>query len=168
MTKRFLLINPYYPISETPSPPLGLAFLAGALEAAGIDVELLDLVVFPYSTEMLEHVLNRFDPSFVGFTAVTMNVEHALTVARDVKALAPGILTVMGGPHVTFCAGDTLHHAFALGYHVIGVADCLACFSKHDRKHARQLKEAGLYLIENHYGLVAPSEQIIQIISRKE
>ena len=27
---RVLLINPFYPISETPSPPLGLAFLAGA------------------------------------------------------------------------------------------------------------------------------------------
>jgi hypothetical protein len=30
---RVLLINPFYPISETPSPPLGLAFLASALEA---------------------------------------------------------------------------------------------------------------------------------------
>ena len=35
---RVLLINPFYPVSETPSPPLGLAFLAAALEAAGIEV----------------------------------------------------------------------------------------------------------------------------------
>ena len=83
MTTRFLLVNPYYPISETPSPPLGLAFLAGALEDAGIEVELLDLVVYPYSKKVLEDVLNRFEPGFVGLTAVTMNVEHALTVARD-------------------------------------------------------------------------------------
>jgi nicotinamidase-related amidase len=72
---------------------------------------------------------------------------------------------VVAGTDLNICAGDTLHHAFALGYHVVGVADCLACFSKHDRKHARQLKEAGLYLIENHYGLVASSDQIIRIIS---
>jgi ureidoacrylate peracid hydrolase len=74
---------------------------------------------------------------------------------------------VVSGTDLNICAGDTLHHAFAVGYNVVGVADCLACFSKHDRQHARQLKEAGLYLIENHYGLVASSDQIIQIISRK-
>ena len=44
---RILLINPFYPISETPSPPLGLAYLAAALEAAGIEVRVLDLVVQP-------------------------------------------------------------------------------------------------------------------------
>ena len=120
MKKRFLLVNPYYPISETPSPPLGLAFLAGALEAAGMEVELLDLVVFPYSKEMLEQVLVRFDPHFVGLTAVTMNVENALSILRDVKAVAPDILTVMGGPHITFCAEDTLQAVPEIDFAVLG------------------------------------------------
>ena len=51
---RFLLVNPYYPISETPSPPLGLACLAASLESAGIEVRILDFVVFPYSKKNLE------------------------------------------------------------------------------------------------------------------
>jgi anaerobic magnesium-protoporphyrin IX monomethyl ester cyclase len=46
---RVLLINPFYPISETPSPPLGLAYLAAALEEAEVEVRVLDLVVTPYS-----------------------------------------------------------------------------------------------------------------------
>ena len=46
---RVLLINPFYPISETPSPPLGLAYLAAALTESGVEVKILDLVVFPYS-----------------------------------------------------------------------------------------------------------------------
>ena len=120
MTTRFLLVNPYYPISETPSPPLGLAFLAGALEDAGIEVELLDLVVYPYSKQVLEDVLNRFDPGFVGFTAVTKNVEHALTVARDVKAISANILTVLGGPHITFCARETMRAVPELDLVVLG------------------------------------------------
>ena len=84
----------------------------------------------------------------------------------DTMLRSRGIDTlVVAGTDLNICAGDTLHHAFALGYNVVGVSDCLACFSRHDREHARQLKEAGLYLIENHYGLVASSDQIIRIIS---
>jgi len=105
---RFLLINPYYPISETPSPPLGLAFLAAALEEAGVEVKILDLVVFPYSKKMLQSVLNDFSPHMVGITAVTMTFDHAIQVIKDVKSIDPHILTVMGGPHATFCAEETL------------------------------------------------------------
>ena len=84
----------------------------------------------------------------------------------DTMLRSRGIDTlVLSGTDLNICAGDTLHHAFALGYHVVGVADCLACFSKHDRQHAEQLKENGLYLIENHYGLVTQSDEIIRIIS---
>ncbi len=84
----------------------------------------------------------------------------------DTMLRSRGIDTlVMAGADLNVCVGDTLHQAFALGYHVVGVADCLSCFSKRDRRHAEQLKEAGLYLIENHYGVVAQSDEIIQIIS---
>ena len=51
-----LLINPHYPVSETPSPPLGLAYLAAALEQAGIEVTVLDFVVLPYSRQ--KHLLS--------------------------------------------------------------------------------------------------------------
>jgi radical SAM superfamily enzyme YgiQ (UPF0313 family) len=105
---RVLLINPYYPISETPSPPLGLAFLAGALEAARIQVKILDFVVYPYTQTYLSQVLSDFDPHLVGATAVSMNFNHAARVLQDVKSLAPNVITVMGGPHVSFCAQDTL------------------------------------------------------------
>ena len=105
---RVLLINPFYPIDETPSPPLGLAFLAGALEAAGIEVRVLDLVVEPYHRERLRRLLDTFRPQIVGATAVTMTFDHAVAVLSDVKALAPETTTVMGGPHVTFWADETL------------------------------------------------------------
>ena len=105
---RVLLINPYYPISETPSPPLGIAFLAATLETADIEVQILDLVVYPYSKQNLQSILSEFDPQLIGVTAVTMNFSHAARVLQDVKSLAPNIITVMGGPHVSFCAQNTL------------------------------------------------------------
>ena len=106
---RVLLINPYYPISETPSPPLGLAFLAGALEQAGCQVHILDCVVIPFSQDQLASLMRRFKPDLVGATAVSMTVDHALTVLEQVKVLDPAVTTVLGGPHATFCAADILH-----------------------------------------------------------
>jgi radical SAM superfamily enzyme YgiQ (UPF0313 family) len=105
---RFLLVNPHYSISETPSPPLGLAYLAGALERAGIDVHILDFVVFPYSPAVLESYLKNFRPDVVGVTSVTMNFKDAICIIKDVKKFDADILTIMGGPHVTFCGDETL------------------------------------------------------------
>jgi radical SAM superfamily enzyme YgiQ (UPF0313 family) len=117
---RFLLINPYYPISETPSPPLGLAYLGAALEAAGIEVRLLDLVVFPYTKKILASVLREFSPDFVGITAVTMTFDSAAEVIKDVKDIDPAIRTVMGGPHVTFCARETMRDVPELDFICLG------------------------------------------------
>ena len=37
-----------------------------------------------------------------------MTFNHARQILSAVKAVDPEILTVMGGPHVTFCAQETL------------------------------------------------------------
>lgn len=117
---RILLINPFYPISETPSPPLGLSYLAGALSAAGVEVKLLDLVVFPYSRAMLQNLLEDFRPQMVGLTAVTMTFDMAMGVTKDIKDINPAIMTVIGGPHVSFCAQQALADYPDLDVVVIG------------------------------------------------
>ncbi len=117
---RVLLINPFYPISETPSPPLGLAYLAAALEQAGVQVKILDYVVYPYRRDALESVLEEFKPHVAGATAVSMTFDHARQILCDVKAIDPEILTVIGGPHVTFCARQTLETFPELDVVVLG------------------------------------------------
>jgi radical SAM superfamily enzyme YgiQ (UPF0313 family) len=117
---RVLLINPFYPISETPSPPLGLAYLAAALEQAGVQVKILDYVVYPYRRDALESVLEEFKPHIAGATAVSMTFDHARQILCDVKAIDPEILTVIGGPHVTFCARQTLQTFPELDVVVLG------------------------------------------------
>lgn len=105
---RVLLVNPFCPLSEMPSPPLGLACLAAAMEEAGIEVKILDLVVSAYGPEMLDVLVKDFRPQIVGLTAVSMTFNHAVSVVADIKAIDPEIITIMGGPHVTFCASETL------------------------------------------------------------
>ncbi len=117
---RFLLINPFCPISEGPTPPLGVSFLAAALEQAGIEVKVLDFVVSPYSKERLAAFLDDFKPEIVGTTSVTMTFPDAIDVICDVKNIKPSILTVMGGPHVSFCAEKTLESYPELDLIVIG------------------------------------------------
>jgi anaerobic magnesium-protoporphyrin IX monomethyl ester cyclase len=105
---KVLLINPFYPLTEMPSPPLGLAYVASAFEQAGASVRILDLVVEPYSKENLQQLLAAFQPDLVGATSVTMTFDAAMSVLRDVKELRPAVTTLMGGPHVSFHARETL------------------------------------------------------------
>jgi radical SAM superfamily enzyme YgiQ (UPF0313 family) len=117
---RCLLINPFCPISEGATPPLGISFLAAVLEKAGVEVKILDLTVYPYSKQTFSEFLNDFNPEIVGITAVTMTFNGAIRTIQAVKEINPTILTVMGGPHVTFCAVETLVKYPALDLIVIG------------------------------------------------
>ncbi|MDY6903930.1 MAG: radical SAM protein [Thermodesulfobacteriota bacterium] len=117
-----LLVNPFYPISETPSPPLGLAYLAAAMENAGATVKILDYVVYPYSRNALEDAVKEFSPDMVGVTCVTMTYENAATIVRDTRQIGD-ILTVMGGPHVSMCPEETMAALPELDIVAIGEGD---------------------------------------------
>jgi nicotinamidase-related amidase len=76
-----------------------------------------------------------------------------------------GIQTLLfAGTDLNICAGDTLHQAFALGYHVVAISDCLASFSRIGAEHSAQLHQMGLYIIENHFGMVVDSQQLMAIM----
>jgi anaerobic magnesium-protoporphyrin IX monomethyl ester cyclase len=117
---RCILINPFYPLSENPSPPLGLAYLAAALEKSGAEVEILDYVVFPFVEADFQFKLAQFKPDIVAATAVTMTADWAIRIIREAKRCLPECLTIMGGPHVTFCADETLSAHSELDIVVLG------------------------------------------------
>ena len=99
---RVALIATPYPLEEAPSPPLGLTYAAAACEAAGATVRIFDFIVSKYSPEKLLKILDAFKPDVVGASSVTMNHHQAERIIRDSKRLRPGIITMMGGPHVSF------------------------------------------------------------------
>ena len=108
---RTLLINPPYPFTESPTMPLGLSYIAAVLEKNGFDVRVLDVLVSQYSEEKLHRHLAEFRPEVVGATAVTMNYPLASKILRLCKSFDENVITVIGGPHVTFCAEQTLMEA---------------------------------------------------------
>lgn len=86
---------------------------------------------------------------------------HGTSLDTALDALGIEAVAVAGtGPNI--CSGDTMHQAFALGFHVIAVSDSLACFSRRGRDHSAKMKEVGLYVIENHYGRVMESADLIR------
>lgn len=117
---KIALIAPPYPLEEAPSPPLGLTYVAAACEAAGATVRIFDFIVSRYTPEKLAAALEDFKPDAVGSTAVTMNFRQAASILKDVKNYNPKIVTLMGGPHVSFDIETTLKNYPELDLIVVG------------------------------------------------
>lgn len=111
MQTRVLLINTPFPLGEYPVPPLGLAYIAGALEAEGIDVQVLDLLVAQYSAQTLKKRLRDYQPHFVAATCSTLNYHIASRILRVCKSSDPNLTTLIGGPHVSFAAREVIEEA---------------------------------------------------------
>ena len=108
---RTLLVNPPYPFSEIPIMPMGLSYLGSVLEHSGHEVQILDLLVSRYSKEKIKNKLDEYQPDIVGVTSVTLNYPIASDILKYAKSLDKDIITIIGGPHVTFAPVETLTEA---------------------------------------------------------
>src|ERR1043165_3764636 len=74
--------------------PLGMEYIAAALEARGPAVTLADLRF----SRSLEHQIRASRPGLVGIAAMhALETDEVLSLARRVHALAPGVPIVVGG-----------------------------------------------------------------------
>jgi len=105
---KVLLVQPPYPFSEFPKPSSALMFLGTVLRQQGVEVEILDLLSTRYSPQKIQERLARFQPDIIGATSVTLNFPIAVKILQSCKRVAPEAITLMGGPHVTFTAEETL------------------------------------------------------------
>jgi len=101
-----------------------------------------------------EIVLTKYTyGAFIGTNLETILKNHGVKT----------VVVVGTGPNI--CLGDTVHQAFALGYHVVVPKEGVAPFSKRDRDFTLKDKEVGLYIIENHYGVVCGIDDLIEVWS---
>jgi len=120
---KIALIAPPYPLSEFPSPPLGICYVAAACEKAGAQVQLFDYIISEYHPKKLKHSLDTFKPHVVGITSVTMNFLKAAEILKEVKKFHPHVITMMGGPHVSFDYENVLQNDKNIDIIVIGEAE---------------------------------------------
>ncbi len=113
---KILLINPLYwtggriPLGyiKIASMPLGLGYIAAALEEAGFSARILDMDMLGLRPADLEKRIAQFQPDIVGITSFSANYKNAIDTAKAVKRHDPGIKTVMGGVHATFTHEEIL------------------------------------------------------------
>lgn len=98
-------------------PPLGLAWLAAPLEAAGIGVEIFDPQV---DRRGFSEVLREAHPRIVGIGTTTSARFRAFGYATETKRFDPEIPVVLGGSHATCTAHDTLTHLPQVDAVVVG------------------------------------------------
>jgi radical SAM superfamily enzyme YgiQ (UPF0313 family) len=88
-------------------PPLGLLYIAGALERAGHRVEILDGEVEQISmAEAAREAVSR-KPDLIGTGATSVDFHLAEKFAREVKSHSD-IPVVLGGPHATVLPEEVL------------------------------------------------------------
>ena len=90
---------------------MGLAYIAGVLEHSGNEVDVLDLLVSKYSKDKIKRKLKESQTDIVAMTSVTMNYPIASGILNYCKSVNKDVVTVIGGPHVTFRPVETLNEA---------------------------------------------------------
>ncbi|MBI5532346.1 MAG: radical SAM protein [Deltaproteobacteria bacterium] len=107
-----LLVTTPSPV-RTAGPPLGMLYLAAALQQAGVEVAVVDLAspYGPSGADALAEVVARTQPLLIGLTLYT---ETALASYRLLQELVPkrGRFLVAGGPHATALPQEALAHGF--------------------------------------------------------
>lgn len=156
---RTLLINCPYPASEHHSIPMGLAYIAAVLEKEGIEVQVQDFLVATYSPEKSARKIAEYAPEIVGINSVTLNYPIASKILHDCKRLDGNIVTVIGGPHVSFTPRETLEEAPWIDVVVMGEGE----YTMLEIAQGKELRDIdGIAFRENNRTIVNKPRQWIE------
>ena len=92
------------------APPLGAAYLAAVLLESGFQVEVLDAHVERLSWRGLRRELSKRQPNIVGVSFATETRFEGFRAIKTAREVLPDAFLVVGGPHVSLTADETLRH----------------------------------------------------------
>ncbi len=134
--RRIVLINPPAEVWDQGTrrlapilnslPQIGIASLAAVLRREGIEPFIVDAQALGITQEeAIAWVVSR-NPGVVGLTGYTSSVYSAAAIAERLKELVPGVVTVIGGPHVTAVPEKTMTAFPHFDYALIGEGELSA------------------------------------------
>ncbi|MDP1774199.1 MAG: radical SAM protein [Methylobacter sp.] len=102
-------------------PPLSLLYVAGILEKAGAEVQIIDVIAERLSFDQALERVKLFAPDLLGYTLNTYSFHPILSWINRFKE-ETGLPVIVGGAHVTLYPEETMSHQ-AIDYVLIGEAD---------------------------------------------
>jgi anaerobic magnesium-protoporphyrin IX monomethyl ester cyclase len=100
-------------------PPLGLAYVAAALEKGGFQVEVLDNYLLKKPIDHVKLEIERLNPEIVGIACGSVTYRRCVETAKAVKEVLPSCKVVVGGPHPSYMPDSMLQHP-EVDYVVVG------------------------------------------------
>jgi anaerobic magnesium-protoporphyrin IX monomethyl ester cyclase len=117
-------------------PPLGLAYVAAALEKAGFHVEIFDNYQLNKPIDYVKFEIKRLNPEIVGITCGSVTYQKCIETAKAVKEVKPFCKVVVGGWHPSYLPDSMLQHP-EIDYVIMGegenaMVELAACITKGD------------------------------------
>lgn len=102
---RVTLVIPPSPFlaDERVFPSLGILKVAAVLEAAGVNLHVLDLSGVASPVELLTSYLQQHARDAFGLTSTTPQFPYAVQLVAAIREQQPAARVILGGPHVTMC-----------------------------------------------------------------
>jgi radical SAM superfamily enzyme YgiQ (UPF0313 family) len=98
---------------------LALAYLEAACGGRGWELEVMEFTINESMDDIMASLyLSR--PDVLCFSAYIWNIENILWLCRDLKKVSPNCIIILGGPEVSYDAGQVLLHNPAVDYIVRG------------------------------------------------
>jgi anaerobic magnesium-protoporphyrin IX monomethyl ester cyclase len=89
-------------------PPIGLMYVAAALEKADFKVHMLDNYLMKKSTEEIKQLIMQISPEIVGITCGSATYPRCIETSKAIKQAKPDCKIVVGGWHASYLPDSLL------------------------------------------------------------
>jgi radical SAM superfamily enzyme YgiQ (UPF0313 family) len=100
-------------------PPIGLMYVAAALEKADFKVQMLDNYLMKKPTSEIKQLVKNLNPQIVGITCGSATYPRCVETAKAIKETLPNCNIVVGGWHASYMPDSILANA-EIDYVVMG------------------------------------------------
>ena len=89
-------------------PPIGLMYVAAALEKAGFEVQMLDNYLMKKPLDEVKQLVSKLSPQIVGITCGSATYSRCIETAKAIKETLPDCRIVVGGWHASYVPDSLL------------------------------------------------------------